>query len=81
MLSKLTMEGSKYYKLNLLYLYKIKTMCLPEFYAFLCHVLGVISLTILVKILGIFAVKISIDSKTCKNMEPKCDDFRRALHA
>ena len=39
-------------------------MCLPDFYAFLCDVLGVISLTILVKILGFFAVNISICDKT-----------------
>ena len=42
-------------------------MCLPDFYAFLCDVLGVISLTILVKILGFFAVNISICDKTCKS--------------
>ena len=35
-------------------------MCLPEIYAFLCDVLGVISLTILVKILGFLAVNICI---------------------
>ena len=35
-------------------------MCLPDFYAFLCDVLGVISLTILAKILVFFAVNTSI---------------------
>ena len=60
-------------------------MCLPDFYAFLCDVIGVISLTILVKILGFFAVNISICDKTCKSngvlMASKCEDSRLALRA
>ena len=51
-------------------------MCLPDFYAFVCDVLGVISLTILDKIY------ISIYNKTCKNMHgSKCEDSRLALRA
>ena len=59
-------------------------MCLPDFYAFLCDVLGVISLTILVKILGFFAVNISICDKQIKRakvMASKCEDSQLALRA